>query len=247
MPETIQATTLSERLTAVRERIALSARRCQRSAQEITLVAVSKTHPAAMIGEAIAEGVTDFGENRVQEADAKIASLGRDSAHWHLIGHLQANKARRAVKLFDVIHSVDSAALARRLDILCEAEGRANLTVLIQVDLAGEETKSGADESDLDGLAETIRGCARLQLTGLMTLPPCFEDAELARPYFKRLRELRDGLQTKGVFGNRTGELSMGMTNDFEIAIEEGATMVRVGTAIFGDRKLNAVTNEAGG
>src|SRR5438876_6918689 len=104
-----------------------------------------------MIGEAIAEGVTDFGENRVQEADAKIASLGRDSAHWHLIGHLQANKARRAVKLFDVIHSVDSAALARRLDILCEAEGRANLTVLIQVDLAGEETKSGADESDLDG------------------------------------------------------------------------------------------------
>jgi PLP dependent protein len=244
---TKEATGLIERLAAVRERISTSARRCGRSAQEITLVAVSKTHPAEMISAAIAAGVANLGENRVQEAEAKIVSLGRNAARWHLIGHLQANKARRAVTLFDVIHSVDSAALALLLDSLCEAENRALLPVFIQVDLAGEETKSGASADELEALAETIAGCGRLQLTGLMTLPPFFNDAENARPYFKRLRELRDGLKVKGCFGDRAGELSMGMTNDFEIAIEEGATMVRVGTAIFGDRKLNALTGEAGG
>jgi pyridoxal phosphate enzyme (YggS family) len=244
MAETAHALTgLSERLDDVRGRIAASARRCNRSLEEITLVAVTKTHGLDTLKSALALGLTDLGENRVQEAEPKILALGRNSACWHLVGHLQANKARRAVNLFDVIHSIDSTSLAQRLDRLCAEEGRAALPVLIQVDLAGEETKSGVNESGLDELAETIAGCDHLQLTGLMTLPPFFEDAERARPFFKRLRELRDGLRAKGHFGDRAGELSMGMTHDFEIAIEEGATMVRVGTVLFGERQPNDELN----
>ena len=238
MAESAHALTgLRERLDDVRGRIASSARRCNRSLEEITLVAVTKTHGLDTLKSALALGITDLGENRIQEAEPKILALGRNTARWHLVGHLQANKARRAVSLFDVIHSIDSASLAHRLDRLCTEAGRAELPVLIQVDLAGEETKSGINESELDQLAETIAGCDHLQLTGLMTLPPFFEDAERVRPFFKRLRELRDALRAKGYFGDRAGELSMGMTHDFEIAIEEGATMVRVGTALFGERK----------
>jgi pyridoxal phosphate enzyme (YggS family) len=227
---------LAERLALVRRRIETSAQRVARAPEEVTLIAVSKTHPPETLLRAIEAGVRDLGENRVQEADAKITELGRTRARWHLIGHLQANKARRAVALFDVIHSLDSASLARRLDHLCAESAREELPVLIQVDLAGEETKSGVDEDELPRVVEAVAACQSLRLLGLMTLPPFFEDAELARPYFRRLRELRDALASGGNFGPGRGELSMGMSHDFEVAIEEGATMVRVGTAIFGAR-----------
>jgi PLP dependent protein len=202
----------------------------------VQLIAVSKKHPPQAIRAAIAAGVTDLGENRVQEADAKIGDVGRDAARWHLIGHLQSNKARRAVQLFDVIHSLDSLALAQRLDIACQDSLREQLPVLIQVDLGHEATKSGIEESELPRLIEAVSSCAHLSLIGLMTLPPFFDDPELTRPFFAKLRELRDRFASEGAFGERGGELSMGMTNDFEVAIEEGATMVRVGTAIFGER-----------
>lgn len=228
--------TLGVRLANVRTRIEVAAGACNRSAEEITLVAVSKTHPSATLRAALDAGITDLGENRVQEAEGKIIELGRKAARWHLVGHLQANKARRAVSLFDVIHSLDSADLARRLERLCAAEGREELPVLIQVDLGGEETKTGIDPRKLPEVLEALGDCKRLRLIGLMTLPPYFENADCARPYFKTLRELRDDLRSQGRFGEGIGELSMGMTHDFEIAIEEGATMVRVGTAVFGER-----------
>jgi len=178
----------------------------------------------------------DFGENRVQEAEPKIGEVGRNGVRWHLVGHLQANKARRAVKLFDVIHSLDSVELAHRLDRLCEEEEVPSLSVLIQLDLGLEETKSGVRETDLKELAVEVGRCERLRLKGLMTLPPFYDNAEETRPFFSKLRELRDDLARDGVFANGLGDLSMGMTHDFEIAIEEGATMVRIGTAIFGER-----------
>jgi PLP dependent protein len=227
---------LQQRLQRVRALMAEAAGRASRTPKEITLVAVSKTHPTGIIREAIAAGVTDLGENRVQEADAKIAEVGRGSARWHLIGHLQSNKARRAVELFDVIHSVDSAALAQRLDRVCEEVDREELPVLIQIDLGKESTKSGAAESELPEIVDAIKQSRIVRLQGLMTLPPYFDDPEQARPFFRRLRELRDELSAQGAFGDAGGELSMGMTHDYEVAIEEGSTMVRVGTAIFGER-----------
>ena len=226
---------LAARFADVQARISATAQRCGRDPREVTLIAISKTHPASLVKSLVELGATDLGENRVQEAEEKIPQVGR-SIRWHLVGHLQANKARRAVSLFDVIHSLDSIELARRLDRLCAEAGRPSLPVLIQVDLGHEETKTGIDEHELPQLAETLRGLERLELIGLMTLPPFFDDPEQARPYFRRLRELRDELARGGLFGERGGELSMGMTNDFEVAIEEGATMVRVGTAIFGER-----------
>jgi len=225
----------------VRNRISSCAQRCNRSPDEITLVAVSKTHPAEAIREAISLGLTDFGENRVQEAEGKIPLVGRDAARWHLIGHLQSNKARKAVELFDVIHSLDSVALGERLDRICVELDRATLPVLIQVDLGHETTKTGIYEKDVKQLVAAINESARLELRGLMTLPPFFDEAENARPFFRRLRELRDGLQARGVFGDRAGDLSMGMTHDYEIAIEEGATIVRIGTAIFGARNRTEI------
>ncbi len=236
MVETAAAPALSERIEAVRGRIEACALRCNRAPNEITLVAVSKTHPAEVIREAIAAGVTDLGENRVQEAEGKIPEAGRHAARWHLIGHLQSNKARRAVELFDVIHSLDSVALAQRLDRMCVELNRQELPVMIQVDLGREATKSGADEAEVLQLVEALKHCQRLRLSGLMTLPPYFDDAEQVRPFFRKLRELRDELSSRRAFGDLRGELSMGMTHDYEIAIEEGATIVRVGTAIFGAR-----------
>jgi PLP dependent protein len=227
---------LSQRLRRVRERIVAAAGRVNRRPDEVTLVAVSKTHPTDIIREAIAAGVSDLGENRVQEADTKITAVGKASARWHLIGHLQSNKARRAVELFDVIHSVDSAALARRLDRVCGEVDREELPVLIQIDLGKESTKSGAAESELTEIVDVIKQSRIVRLQGLMTLPPYFDDPEQARPFFRRLRELRDELSARGEFADSRGELSMGMTHDYEVAIEEGATMVRVGTAIFGER-----------
>lgn len=227
---------LAARLAGIRAQIAAAAQRSGRTPDEVKLVAISKTHPASAVRRLIELGAKDFGENRVQEADEKIAEVGRDKARWHLVGHLQANKARRAVKLFDVIHSVDSIDLARRLDRLCIEEGRETLPVLIQVDLGHEETKSGIEESELTHLVNSLRPLSRVKLVGLMTLPPFFDDPEQSRPFFRRLRELRDQLAPGGAFGDGIGELSMGMTHDFAIAIEEGATMVRIGTAIFGER-----------
>ena len=228
--------TLRERLAEVRARVDTAASRASRSAAEITLVAISKTHPIETLRAGLDLGITDFGENRVQEAEGKILELGRTAARWHLVGHLQTNKAARAVKLFDCIHALDSVDLAERLDRLCVAEGREELQALIQIDLGGEKTKTGVEPRELPELLTAVGNCQRVRLIGLMTLPPYFENPDCARPYFKALRELRDELQTQRHFGEHAGELSMGMSHDFEIAIEEGATMVRVGTAIFGER-----------
>jgi pyridoxal phosphate enzyme (YggS family) len=228
---------LAVRLADVRARLEAAARKSGREPGEVRLIAISKTHPASVIEQVCQLGATDFGENRVQEAEGKIAEIGREKVHWHLVGHLQANKARRAVTLFDVIHSLDTLDLANRLDRLCAEEGRDSLSVLIQVDLGHEETKSGIDESELTHLVESLGPLTHLRLIGLMTLPPFFDDPEQSRPFFRRLRNLRDELKQRGAFGDRTGELSMGMTHDFEVAIEEGSTMVRIGTAIFGARQ----------
>lgn len=227
-------------LKLVQERMAEAAIRGQRRPDEVKLVAVSKTHPAEIIREAIAAGVTDLGENRVQEADAKITDVGRKAARWHLIGHLQSNKARRAVELFDLIHSLDSAALVRRLDRVCGEVKREELPVLIQVDLGQEATKSGAAEREVPEIIEAIKQSQAVRLRGLMTLPPYLDDPERVRPFFRRLRGFRDELRDQGAFGVTRGELSMGMTHDYEVAIEEGATIVRVGTAIFGAREAQA-------
>lgn len=238
MTETVlEKNNLRERLAGVRRRIESAAMRVNRAPEEITLIAVSKTHPSEIIRQAITAGALDFGENRVQEAESKIIEVGRYRARWHLIGHLQSNKARKAVKLFDVIHSLDSIELAERLNRVCEEIGRQELPVLVQVDLAGEKTKTGIAEENLNELIDAIKTLPRLRLIGLMILPPYFEEAEKVRPYFRRLRELRDELKIQNAFANARGELSMGMSHDFEIAVEEGATFVRVGTAIFGERK----------
>ena len=206
-----------------------AASRAGRDAGEIKLVAVSKTHPASVVNAAIAAGIVVLGENKVQEGESKIVEVGRHRAEWHLIGHLQSNKARKAVQLFDVVQSVDSVNLARRLERICDEGGREKLSVFVQVDLAGEETKSGVPENDLPELVEYLKTCRRLSFDGLMLLPPFFENVSEVRPYFKRLRGIRDDVLPDG-------ELSMGMSHDFEIAVEEGATVVRVGTAIFGER-----------
>jgi len=227
---------LAERLARVRAQLADAAGKAGRAAEEVRLIAISKTHPPDVVRHLIELGATDVGENRVQEAEEKIIEIGRDKVRWHLVGHLQANKARRAVNLFDVIHSLDSIDLARRLDRLCEEEGRDKLRVLIQVDLGHEETKSGIEETALSQLVDSLAELSRLELIGLMTLPPFFDNPEDSRPFFRRLRELRDELSRQGAFQDGKTELSMGMTQDFAVAIEEGATMVRVGTAIFGER-----------
>ena len=218
------------------ERVEKATHRAGRRPDDVKLVAVSKTQPAEVLREALAVGVTVFGENRVQEAEAKIVEIGRNSAEWHLIWHLQSNKVRRAVQLFDVIQSVDSVELAGRLERICIEEERAELPIFVQVDLAGEETKSGISERDLSELVESLTACNRLKFNGLMIVPPYFENTDDVRPFFRRLREIRDNLLSQNAFANGKGELSMGMSHDFEVAIEEGATVVRVGTAIFGAR-----------
>ena len=228
---------LRERFADVRTRIEDAAKQAGRAPQEVTLIAISKTHPAETVAAGIAIGIDHLGENRVQEAAVKIEQLGRGKARWHLVGHLQTNKASKAVSLFDYIHSLDSIELAQRLERACEKIDRAELPVLIQIDLGKEETKTGLDPQQLPELLHTLKTLSRVKLIGLMTLPPYFENADCARPFFKTLRGLRDDLRAAGHFGSGAGELSMGMSHDFEIAIQEGATMVRVGTAIFGERR----------
>ena len=232
---------LRENLTTVWRRIEAAANRAGRSSNEIKLIAVSKTHPPEILREAIIAGANVFGENKVQEGEAKILEIGREKAEWHLIGHLQSNKARKAVRLFDVIHTLDSVELAQRLERICVEERVENLAVLVQVDLAGEATKSGILERDLPALVGFLQTCKCLKFDGLMILPPFYEDVGKVRPFFRRLCEIRDELLRKDVFSNRKGELSMGMSHDFEAAIEEGATLVRVGTAIFGERNYRKV------
>jgi PLP dependent protein len=220
---------MKQNLANVQNKINLAAEKCGRNIDEITLVAVSKTKPVNILQEALNCGVKIFGENKIQEAEAKIAEIGRENAEWHLIGNLQANKARKAVKLFDVIHTLDSIELAQRLERICVEENREQLSVFIQVDLAGEETKHGVIETDLPKFIDYLQTCKCLRLLGFMLIPPYFEDVEQVRPYFKQLRKIRDNLLPNG-------KLSMGMSHDFEVAIEEGATHIRVGTAIFGER-----------
>jgi pyridoxal phosphate enzyme (YggS family) len=230
---------IADRVTAVRERIARAAERASRAPEEVTLVAVSKTFPAQAVRDAFAAGVRAFGENRVQEAEAKIAGLAglRDEGlQWHFLGHLQSNKARKAQGLFDVIQSVDSVGLGRRLARAAAESGR-TLRILLQIDLAGEERKFGVPEKGSRAALEDLRGLEGLRVEGLMTLPP-YLDAEGVRPYFRRLRVLRDQARDAGLLPG--GELSMGMSHDFETAVEEGATIVRVGTAIFGQRTAAA-------
>ena len=216
--------TLGERLQAVRVRMARAAERARRDPAGILLLAVTKIFPADVIREAYGLGLRDFGENYVQEFEGKAPRVkALEGARFHLIGHLQSNKAKKAAELFNVIHTVDSAKLARRLD-----DTGTPLDVLIEVKLSHEESKSGADSAEIEGIVEAAREAKHLRLTGLMTVPPWSEDAELSRPYFARLRAMAERFQLP--------ELSMGMSNDMEVAIEEGATWVRVGTALFGRR-----------
>ena len=222
-------------LAAVRERLAAAARASGRRPEDIRLIAVSKTFPAEAVRAAYAAGQRDFGENKVQEALTKQEQTADLDIRWHLIGHLQTNKARRAAGAFAAIHSVDSLDLLRRVDAAA-AESGATPDVFLQVDLAGESTKFGAAETDLDAVAGAAARCEAARLVGLMVLPPWSEDPEAARPYFRRLREIRDGLVSRGVEASRLARLSMGMSHDFDVAIQEGATDVRVGTAIFGKR-----------
>jgi pyridoxal phosphate enzyme (YggS family) len=232
---------IADRVADVRERIARAAARAARPPGEVTLVAVSKTQPPSAVREAFCAGVRDFGENRVQEAEPKIAST-RDLAaagavRWHLVGPLQSNKTRRAAVLFDVVQSVDSVDVAQRLGRHALESGR-TLRALVQVDLGGEETKFGLEEGRLLPALETLRDTPGLRLTGLMVLPPYLEDPNAVRPFFRRLRALAETAHAAGLLAG--SELSMGMSHDFEAAVEEGATIVRVGTAIFGERERAA-------
>jgi PLP dependent protein len=235
--ENVTADGVRESLLRIRERIDAAALRAGRRSEEITLIGVSKTHPAEAIRSAYAAGLRDFGENRVQEWEGKRGGLGDlEDAKWHLIGHLQSNKAARAAAVFHCVDSVDDVSLAQRLArAVGEAAGGAKLLrVLLEVRVADEETKSGVNVAELPALAEKVAGLPGLHLSGLMCIPPFLDDAGQVRPYFRRLRELHDQLATQ--LGLALPVLSMGMSHDFEVAIEEGATEVRVGTALFGER-----------
>ncbi|MGQ9687899.1 MAG: YggS family pyridoxal phosphate-dependent enzyme [Desulfobaccales bacterium] len=227
-------TLISQNLREIHRRLHEAAVRAGRNPAAVRLVAVTKTVDLERLREAVAAGQTLFGENYVQEAKAKIAALG-PGLTWHFIGHLQSNKAKAAVELFELIHSVDRLRLAQALD---QAAGRLGKIqdILVQVNLAGEATKSGAAPEEVPELLRKISQLPHLQVLGLMTMPPWFPDPEEARPYFRALRELRDRLRRLKVVEGELPELSMGMTSDFEVAVAEGATLVRLGTAIFGAR-----------
>jgi pyridoxal phosphate enzyme (YggS family) len=230
-------TDIAANLAAVRSRIAAAARRAGRAPADVTLVAVSKTFGEAQIRQAYAAGQRDFGENKVQEGLQKIAAASdTPGVRWHLIGHLQTNKARKAAGAFACIHSVDSIDLLRRLDDAAADLG-ATPEVLVQADLAGEATKFGAAEDQVEAILREALSARSVRPTGLMLIPPWSADPEETRPWFVRLRELRDRLAATDIPAAALDQLSMGMSHDFEAAIEEGATIVRVGTAIFGARQ----------
>lgn len=230
MPNSIQS-----RLKRVKEQIEAAALSSGRDPKTVKLVAVSKTVPADRILSAIKAGVTDLGENYVQEAREKIEALRRENIFWHFIGHLQSNKAKYAVRLFDLIHSVDSLKLARELDKRAAAIGKVQ-QILVQVNISGEATKSGIDTEQAVDLIHQIVPLESLTVCGLMTMPPYFNAPDKVRPYFRALRNLKDIIRKEAITNVDMTELSMGMTGDFEAAIEEGATLVRIGTAIFGER-----------
>jgi PLP dependent protein len=230
----IDAAALRARLADVRARIARAAGRAGRDPSSIRLIAVSKTFTAEHVRAAAAAGQIDFGENKVQEALLKMDQTSDLEVRWHLIGHLQSNKAKKAAR-FDVVHSIDGAALVQRLDEAVAAAGR-RLDLLVQVDLAGEATKHGAREDELIAIFDAARSARSCRCVGLMILPPAVDDPDAARPYFRALRDVREKLLARGVDASMLQELSMGMSHDFEVAVEEGATLVRVGTAIFGGR-----------
>ena len=225
-------------IAQVQERIAAAARRVARNPDAITVMAVTKTFPAERIREAYAAELRVFGENRVQEFAGKADAL-RDlrDVEWHLIGHLQTNKAAKAAELFDAVDSVDSARMAEKLNAIAESAGK-KLSVLIEINVGGEKAKSGVapDSDELEQILQGAPGWANLKIQGLLTVPPYTEDPEGSRPYFRQLRQIRDRIAARGLPKMGTAVLSMGMSHDFEVAIEEGATCVRVGTAIFGER-----------
>jgi hypothetical protein len=234
---------VSENLERVREQIARAAAKVGRAASDIELVAITKTHPAEKVREAIEAGQNLFGESRLQEARAKIPEL-LSNVRWHFVGHLQKNKIRHALPLFELIHSVDSLGLAQDMNRIAEEEAM-HPRVLLEVNVAGEGSKFGFQPDKLCEQMEELLSLPRLSILGLMTIPPLAEEAEASRKYFVQLRELRDRLQTE--FRVDLSQLSMGMTQDFALAIEEGATLVRVGTAIFGERsKKQRATDEHG-
>ncbi len=219
----------------MQERIKEAARGCNRAESDIRLVAVSKTMPAETVKEAIEAGMADFGENYIQEARDKFSALSAYPVSWHFIGHLQSNKAKYAVRIFDLIHSVDSLKLAKELDKFANKNDKVQ-EILIQVNVAREDSKSGVYVEDTIQLIKDIARLKNVAVKGLMTMPPYFNAPDRVRPFFAALRQLRDQIQEENIPGISMQELSMGMTGDFEAAIEEGATLVRVGTAIFGER-----------
>jgi len=230
-----QTDVIKDNLTRVRDAIGRAAQKVGRDPKEVTLIVVTKTFGADLVRHAIEAGATDIGENYVQEARAKIEAVGRGQVRWHFIGGLQTNKAKYVVRLFDVVHSVDSYDLAAEIDRRAGREGRA-MDVLIQVDISREAQKSGVMEEDLVDFVRTVAPLHNIAVRGLMGMPPFGREPEASRPYFRRLKELREEVDSLRIPGVEMKELSMGMSNDFEVAVEEGATMVRVGTAVFGER-----------
>jgi hypothetical protein len=226
---------LKQRLEQVRERIRQACESCNRDADSVRLVAVSKTIAAGTVKEAIEAGVTILGENYVQEAREKFKALVRYPVSWHFIGHLQSNKAKYVVRLFDLIHSVDSFKLARELNKQAEKVGKIQ-QILVQVNISAENTKAGTSADEAPGLISEISQLENLSIRGLMTMPPYFYQPEKVKPFFAALRQLRDQIKAQSLPNVSLDELSMGMTGDFEVAIQEGATLVRIGTAIFGER-----------
>lgn len=226
---------IQDNIARVEERIMAACLRGGRRREDVKLVVVSKMHPAESVRAAYAAGVCDFGENRVQEAKSKRQELADLGATWHMLGHLQSNKARAARELFQWVHSVDSLRLAERLAQAAEP-GEARLPVLIEVNLGEETSKAGVRVEEVAALAEQVAPLAQIELRGLMVIPPYSESPEDVRPYFRKLRALAFDIDSRRLPNVSMGELSMGMSNDFEVAIEEGATIVRVGTAIFGER-----------
>ena len=227
---------VKENVAQVRERVAAACRRSRRGPDDVKLVAISKTFPPECIRAAYEAGLRDFGENRVQEAMAKRPALSDLNITWHLVGHLQSNKAKVARELFHWVHSVDSFRLAQKLDQAAVASGAGRLPVLLEVNLGEEASKAGVGESEIIPLAEQVSRLGTLEVRGLMVIPPFLDDPELIRPYFRRLRELAQEIDSRNIPNLSMQELSMGMSHDFEVAIEEGATIIRVGTAIFGAR-----------
>lgn len=229
---------IAENIARVRKQIDAVAQPAGTNPDPVTLIAVTKTVPPEQIREAYAAGIRWFGENRVTEFAAKVDRIGdRQDAHWHMIGHLQSNKARRAIELFDAVDSVDSIRLARKLNLAAQELGK-KVAVLIEINIAGEASKSGlaADSSELEDLLAAAPELASLDFQGLMTVPPYSEEAENSRPYFRKMRELFDHIQHRRLTSIHMNVLSMGMSHDFQVALEEGATCVRLGTAIFGER-----------